>query len=200
MTGLRRQSQDVCGTVALGTSGQGRPPIDRDRESRFGTGRRAREFARYAGCVIAGFRHRVPEGPTGPTLRARQGSAFFGRDRACLAALDEARSHCHLTRLFAAPFRAKCDKLALGSFLLANSGLMAYDQGVMSLTEAISSASDCPGRKRLSKLEGRDTRRTSRRHCAAHAVPEPQAMRETTRNVRVRRICTAWGVGHPDEP
>ncbi|MXX91299.1 MAG: hypothetical protein F4213_09570 [Boseongicola sp. SB0677_bin_26] len=122
------------------------------------------------------------------------------RIRVNLAALDEAQSHAHMPRLSVALFRANCDKLALHGFLLAKSCLMAYDRGVMSFTETISSASDCLGWKRLSKPEGRVSRRPSKRHCAARAAPERHALRKTTRSVRVRRICTAWGVGHPDEP
>ena len=95
---------------------------------------------------------------------------------------------------------AECDKLPFAGFLLANSCLMAYGRVVMSLCETISSSDVCPGRMRLSKPEGRVFRRSSSRHCAAHGVPQPHSMREAIRGVRARRICTAWGVGHPDEP
>lgn len=142
-----------------------------------------------AGCFEVGrrsTRHRLDTG--------------WRKIRVTLVALDEVQSLGDLTRPFAAPSRAKCDKLAFGSFLLANSCLMAYGQGVMSLTETISSAYFCPGRKRLSEPDGRVSRRSTKRHCTAHAVPDPYATRETKRSAQGRSVCTAWGVGHPDEP
>ena len=82
-------------------------------------------------------------------------------------------------------------------FCLAHVRLMVYDEGVMSFSETISYASDCPGWKRLSKPEGRVSRRSlkrelrgpcragsacnaasnanrpgaSRRHCVGHWAP-----------------------------
>ena len=122
--------------------------------------------------------------------------------RACviLPILDEAQSLGILARQFAVPAPAECDKLPFTRFLLANSCLMAYGRVVMSLSETISSSDVCPSRMHLSKPEVRVFRRSSTRLCAAHAVPQPHSMRETIRGVRARRICTAWGVGHPDEP
>ena len=141
-----------------------------------------------------------PEGSMGPTPRKRKlptswvESVSFRRLWAGHSALKSWPSH---SLRYHAPNATNCPSAA---FSLAILHLMAYGQEVMSLTETISSANDCPGRKRLSKPEGRVSRRTLKRHCAAHAVPEPYAMRDTIRSVRVRRICTAWGVGHPDEP
>ncbi len=185
--------------------GQHQPRIDRDHEPRFGTVRELREFMRRSGHMISGFAHKP--------LKIQQDRLIgCGSFRPCrhVRVLAVNMSFCRLgTRRIALeswpafslwrPAPSATNRLS-GAFLLANSCLMAYGRVVMSLSETISYSDVCLGRMRLSKPEGRVSRRSSTRHCAAHAVPQPYAMRETIRGVRDRRICTAWGVGHPDEP
>ena len=137
--------------------------------------------------------------PGPPASRSRPGSASPSPRHS--GGAGRVQSLGDLIRPFATPSGAPCaTNWPSADFCLAHARLMAYDKGVMSLTETISCASDCPGWKCLSRPEGRVSRRALKRHCATRGVPDPRTMRQTMRSVRVRRVGTAWGVGHPDEP